>query len=365
MADMGFRAGDAAKLDDMLEAQASIYKHTFNYVNSMSLKCAVELRIPDIIHNHQKPMTHSELVSALQIPQSRSTHLYSLMRLLVHNGFFAMQKVHVHEYSQEQQEVEGYVLTTISQLLLTNHGLFPIAFLGPELLQPWQSLSGWLKGADGSTSFEAAHGKSLWEFGLENHDFLNMFNEAMAADSTFISSVLVTKCKDIFEGLTSLVDAGGGIGVLGRAIAEAFPHIKCSVLDLPHVVAACEGSDNLEFVAGDMFEAIPSADAVLLKWVLHDWSDEDCMKILKRCREAIVSKEKGGKVIIIDIVLDPKRGTPKSVELQLFLDLQLMVEVGGKQRTESEWNKLFTESGFASYKITPVLGFRSVIEVLP
>ncbi|KAK9132288.1 hypothetical protein Scep_011816 [Stephania cephalantha] len=119
-----------------------------------------------------------------------------------------------------------------------------------------------------------------------------MFNEAMAADSTVISSVLVTKCKDIFHGLTTLVDVGGGIGVMGRAIAEAFPHINCSILDLPHVMAACEGSENLEFVAGEMFQAIPSADAVLLKWVLHDWSNEDCSKIFNRCREGIASKEK-------------------------------------------------------------------------
>ncbi|KAK9131995.1 hypothetical protein Scep_011523 [Stephania cephalantha] len=114
-----------------------------------------------------------------------------------------------------------------------------------------------------------------------------------------------------------------------------------------------------------MFQAIPSADALLLKWILHEMTDEDCLKILKRCREAILSKEKGGKVIIIDIVLDLQGGKPESVELQLLLDLQLMVDVNGKQRTESEWKKLFEDSGFASYKITNVLSFRSVIEVFP
>ncbi|KAK9166599.1 hypothetical protein Scep_001790 [Stephania cephalantha] len=154
-------------------------------------------------------------------------------------------------------------------------------------------------GGDGNSSFEDVHGKSLRDFGLENLDVRDMFNEAMAADSRVISSVLVTKCKDIFQGLTSLVDVGGGIGVMGRALAEAFLHIKCLVLDLPHVFA----------------------DAVLLKWVLHDWSDEDCLKILKQCRDPIVLKEKRGKAIIIDIVLDPKGGTRESVKLQLFLDL--------------------------------------------
>ncbi|KAK9150367.1 hypothetical protein Syun_008676 [Stephania yunnanensis] len=87
----------------------------------------------------------------------------------------------------------------------------------------------------------------------------------MAADSIVVSSVFVTKCKDIFKGLTSVVDVGGGFGIMARVIAETFPHIKCTVLDLPHVVASCKGTENLEFVAGDMFQAIPSADALLLK----------------------------------------------------------------------------------------------------
>lgn len=66
--------------------------------------------------------------------------------------------------------------------------------------------------------------------------------------------------------LLSLVDVGGGNGAGTQVIAKAFPRIKCTVMDLPHVVgqaAACD--DNLRFVAGDMFESIPSADAVLLK----------------------------------------------------------------------------------------------------
>uniref|UniRef100_M1D3K7 Resveratrol O-methyltransferase n=1 Tax=Solanum tuberosum TaxID=4113 RepID=M1D3K7_SOLTU len=64
-----------------------------------------------------------------------------------------------------------------------------------------------------------------------------------------------------------------------------------------------EGSKNLSYVGGDMFKSIPCADTTLLKWILHDWSDEECIKILKKCKEAIPRKEKGGKVFIIDMVL--------------------------------------------------------------
>ncbi|KAK9092402.1 hypothetical protein Syun_027313 [Stephania yunnanensis] len=351
--------------EELLKAQAHIYKHTYYFINSMSLKCAVELGIPDIIHNHKKPMSHSELVTALQIPQSRCAHLYRLMRILVHNGFFATQKIDDHE-----EEQVGYVLTLSSKLLVKNqHNTFPLVFLAPALQEPWQLLSGWLKGGNGGASapFDATHGKGIWEYGLEHLDVINVFNEAMAADSRVLSSVFVTKCKAMFEGVASLVDVGGGTGTMGRAIAEAFPHIKCSVLDVPHVVGSCQGSENLEFVAGDMFHTkIPCADAILLKWILHDWNDEDCLKMLKRCREAIVSTEKVGKVIIIDIVVDYEKGeTHESTELQLMFDMLLMVNMNGIERTEPEWEKLFIQSGFSSYKITPFLDFRSVIEVFP
>nr|WMY23424.1 COMT protein [Stephania japonica] len=350
---------------ELLQAQAHIYRHALGFAHSMSLKCAVELRIPHIISNHKKPMTHSELVTALQIPQAKSDHLRRLMRILVLNGFFAVQKL---QDLEEDDEQEGYVLTLSSKLLAKDHSTYPLAFVITPFQEAWASFSKWLKveGDGGNYPFEATHGMDVWNFMHEkNVDLRNMFNEAMAVDSRLVASVLVKECKSIFDGVTSLVDVGGGIGITAGAIAEAFPHIKCSVLDLPHIVASGKGSENLNFVGGDMFQAIPSADVVLFKWVLHDWDDKDCLKILNRCKEAIISKDKGGKVIIIDVVLDIEANTPETVELQVLYDVQLVVNVNGRERTKPEWEKLFNESGFSSYKITPILGFRSVIEVFP
>ncbi|TKY66804.1 Trans-resveratrol di-O-methyltransferase [Spatholobus suberectus] len=75
-----------------------------------------------------------------------------------------------------------------------------------------------------------------------------------------------------------------------------------------------------------MFESIPPADAILLKWILYDWNDEQCVKTLKKCKEAIIkSKGKEQKVIIIDIVLENEKGDDESIETQLFFDMFLMV----------------------------------------
>ncbi|XP_059597186.1 trans-resveratrol di-O-methyltransferase-like [Vitis vinifera] len=347
---------------ELLQAQAHVWNHIFNFVNSMSLKCAIQLGIPDIIHNHGKPMTLPELVAKLPVHPKKTQYVYRLMRVLVQSDFFAAQR------AQQSEEEEGYVLTHASRLLLKDDSLsvrpFLLAMLDPTLTKPWHYVSAWFQNDD-PTPFDTAHERTLWDYAGHEPQLNYFFNEAMASDARLVTSVLVKEGKGVFEGLNSLVDVGGGTGTVAKAIANAFPHLNCTVLDLPHVVAGLQGSKNLNYFAGDMFEAIPPADAILLKWILHDWSDEECVKILKRCREAIPSKEKGGKVIIIDMMMKNQKGDSKSRETQLFFDMLMMVMVTGKEREEKEWEKLFLDAGFSHYKITPILGLRSLIEVYP
>ena len=99
--------------------------------------------------------------------------------------------------------------------------------------------------------------------------------------------------------------------------------------------------------------------------VLHAYSDEDCIRVLKKCREAISSEGKEGKVIIIDIVINEKNDKHELAEAKLFFDMLMMSLVTGREREEKEWEKLFLEAGFSHYKITPIFGMRSLIEVYP
>ena len=105
----------------------------------------------------------------------------------------------------------------------------------------------------------------LWKFAAKDEKWNQLYNEATGADAHFVGSLLVKECKHIFEGLKTLVDVAGGSGEVAKALAGAFSGLKCIVLDLPHVVTRMEGSENVRFVSGDMFEFIPPADAVFLK----------------------------------------------------------------------------------------------------
>ncbi|XP_058746415.1 probable O-methyltransferase 3 [Vicia villosa] len=357
---MDFQNGDNVA-SNLLKAQSQIWNHIFNFINSMSLKCVVDLGIPDIIHNYGKPMSLSKLISSLPIHPSKKPNIYHLMRIMTHSGFFFQQNL-----TENELEVE-YMLTDVSRLLLKDNPMsvtpFVHAMLSPIMTNPWHQMSTWLKNDD-SSAFETTHGRFFWDYAAHDPIFNRLFNDSMASDARLVADLLIEKCKEVFYGLESLVDVAGGTGTMAKAIANSFPQLKCTVFDLPHVVDGLKGSDNLTYVGGDMFQEIPPTDAILLKWILHDWSDEECIKILKKCKESLKKKGKEGKVIVIDMVLDNQNGiSNESVETQLFFDMLMMVIVKGKERKEKEWVKLILSAGFNDYKITPILGLRSVIEI--
>nr|QAX90932.1 caffeic acid O-methyltransferase [Catalpa bungei]QAX90946.1 caffeic acid O-methyltransferase [Catalpa bungei] len=296
--------------------------------------------------------------------QAKSQYVSRLMRLLVHSNFFIEVNI------SDNNPKEGYWLTPASRLLLKDEPLSIIPFLqviaDPIMIEPWHYLSKWLVNDHHQTPFEMAHGRTFWEQAERVPRLNHLFNEAMASDAGLVNLVVLRNSKQLFGGFESLVDVGGGTGATAGAISEAFPEMKCTVLDLPHVVAGLKGNKNLSFLGGDMFQAIPHADMVLLKWVLHDWNDEDSVRILKKCKDAISSsKNKGGKVMIIDMILNNHGGGIKAMEDQLFYDMAMMAYLNGKERTEKEWAKIFSDAGFSSYKIALGLGVRSLIELYP
>ncbi|CAN6209708.1 unnamed protein product [Urochloa humidicola] len=366
------------------EAEAELWCHALGYLKSTALQCAIKLGIPNAIHRCGGTASLPDLHALLPVAASKRPCLSRIMTFLAASGIFKV------ETSPADGEVAGvrYSLTAASRLLVdrednTNSGrrstslsrLMLLFFTPLDFVMTSSQtslLAEWLKGEENAvaaeTPFAAAHGGArFYDVVGSDAAFGACLSEAMGADSSFVSGLLARECGAVFAGVASVVDVGGGDGTTARAIARAFPHVRCSVLELPYVVEAAmatAGDGTVEFVAGDMMEFIPPADAVLLKWVLHNCADEDCVKILKRCKEAISTREPKGKVIIIDVVLGSSP-CKLTLEAQLLLDLCMMVVLPGKQRGEDDLRKIFLEAGFSRYRISRVLGSRSLIEVYP
>ncbi|KAJ0962917.1 hypothetical protein J5N97_028039 [Dioscorea zingiberensis] len=318
---------------ELLEAQAHVWNLLLSYFKSMCLKSAVELGIADVLKKHGKPMELSDLMSTLSISPLRTDSFRRFMRTLTHMDLFAEKKLN----DPDDHQVKYYLLTPSSHLLVSGETMNVIPFINlevdPMMMGASQVIGSWFKSPKASP-FELFHSKGLWEMTSERPELNKMMNEGMASGSRLVCDTVLMTCGHVFRGLKSLVDVGGGTGTMARAIARAFPEIKCTVLDLPHVVDSLKEEDSVvEYVGGDMFVSVPHANAVLLKWILHDWNDEECVKILRRCKEAIPIKDAGGKIIIIDMVVDATIDK-HAVETQLYFDLLMMMLTTGKEREE-------------------------------
>ncbi|KAF8765551.1 hypothetical protein HU200_008438 [Digitaria exilis] len=320
----------------------------------MALAVALDLGVADSIHRRGGAATLSHIFSDANLSPSKLHALRRLMRALTVSGTFTISA------TSPSSTEPFYSLTPASRLLGSPASLSPVLslVLNPFRVSPLgMGIAAWFRRGDGDgevvAPFAVAHGKNI-----------ALVNEAMAADSRFVMRIALRECAEVFRGIESLVDVAGGVGGAAASIARAFPELKCSVLDLPHVVASAPSGGNVKFVAGDMFQSIPPADAVFLKWILHDWGDEECVRILKNCKKAIPPRDKGGKVIIIDMVVGCGSSDAKHIETQVLYDL-LIMGINGIERDEQEWKKIFFEAGFKDYKIMPILGVRSMIELYP
>ncbi|RZC91549.1 hypothetical protein C5167_027608 [Papaver somniferum] len=348
----------AATQEVSIKDQAQLWNIIYGFADSLVLRCAVEIGIADIIKNNDGAITLAQLAAKLPITNVSSDYLYRMVRYLVHLNII------------EQETCNGgvekvYSLKPVGTLLLRDaeRSMVPmiLGMTQKDFMVSWHFMKEGL-GNGSTTAFEKGMGMDIWKYLEGNPDQSQLFNEGMAGETRLLTKTLIEDCRDTFQGLDSLVDIGGGNGTTIKAIYEAFPHIKCTLYDLPHVVANSHDLPNIEKVPGDMFKSVPSAQAILLKLILHDWTDEECVNILKKCKEAIPKET--GKVIIVDVALE-EESNHELTKTRLILDIDMLVNTGGRERTADDWENLLKRAGFRSHKIRPIRAIQSVIEAFP
>lgn len=358
-----FESNNPEELDEML-GQVEIWHYMTSFTDSVALKVAVELRIADIIDHHGQPMTLQQIIDNIEdAPTPEPTFLFRILRVLVRRKIFS-----AHQATDSDDDIL-YGLTRASKWLLrdTKMTLSPMLLLEnhPIHINPAHYISQCIReGTKNGTAFFKCHGHEQFDLTGLDPEYNRLFNEGMVCTARITSKAVTAGYKDGFNKIHSLVDVGGGIGGSLSEIVRAFPHIKGINFDLPHVVATAPHYDGITHVGGDMFVKIPEADAIYMKWILHDWSDEHCVRILKNCRKAI--PEKTGKVIIVDHVLQPEGNNGLFDEVGYAFDMMLLAHnAGGRERTEQNWKRLFEATGFPRYNIIKIKALQSIIEAFP
>ena len=215
----------------------------------------------------------------------------------------------------------------------------------------------------GKNQAAAALGTDLFDHLRKNPDVARQFSAAM----TDASAPVIRAAADVMsvESARVIVDVGGSSGTFVTELVRRNPQVSGIVLDLPHVVpgvveyAERHGvGGRVTGVAGDFFQSVPTGDAYLLKFILHDWDDESCVTVLRNIRRAMVP---GARLYIVDMVVDDSQPDVDAA----MMDMAMLFSTGGLERSVPEFEALLDAADLRMTRIEEVWSPYHLIEAEP
>jgi hypothetical protein len=193
-------------------------------------------------------------------------------------------------------------------------------------------------------------GQSAFAYFDEHTDEGALFAAAMANVTGVVQQDIVAAVDT--TGVSLAVDVGGSTGALVLAMMQADPALRGAVLELAHLTDEAERQarkagvgDRFTAVQGDFFQEVPAADLYLLKTVLHDWDDAECLTILRNCRKAALP---GARMIVVELVV----GKPGEPGIGALVDLNMLATTSGRERDLDEYDALFEATGWRRTSLT-------------
>lgn len=348
---MGSTSGSAERTQ-MGEDEACSFAMTITSgsIPPMVLKAVIELDVLEIIKRAGPGAHLSPAEITAQLPTTNpgaATMLDRMLRLLASYDMLSYSLRTLPDGRVERL----YGLAPVCQFLTKNEdgvALSALSLMNQDkvLIESWYHLKDAV--LDGGIPFNKAYGMTAFEYHGTDPRFNKVFNNGMSNHSTITMKKLLENYKG-FEGVSTLVDVGGGTGATLNMIISKHPTIRGINFDLPHVIEDAPTYPGVEHVGGDMFVSVPKGDAIFMKWICHDWSDEHCLKFLKNCYAALPDH---GKVIVCEYILPVAPETSHAARTVFHVDaIMLAHNPGGKERTEQEFESLAEGAGFEGFRV--------------
>ncbi|WP_027572163.1 methyltransferase [Bradyrhizobium sp. WSM1743] len=315
---------------------------------TQAIRVAATLRVADHLHDGARSV--GELAA---LTKTHPDSLYRLLRALAAVDIF------------REEEDRTFGLTPMGDCLRTDSatplGAWAEVVGSPYFWQAWGHLLHSVQ--TGENAFQDLNGKDVWQFRAEHPEHGATFDRAMTQLSR-ASAEAVVRAYD-FSPFRHIVDVGGGQGLMLAEILRAHPHIRGTLFDQQGVIARARAVlaergviDRCDIVGGSFFETLPEgADAYLMRAVIHDWSDDEAIAILKVCRRAT---QDTARLLLIERLV----GRPNEAPAIKFSDLNMLVSPGGRERTREEFSDLLARSGFELARVFAA-GIHNVIEARP
>ncbi|KAH9728020.1 Flavone 3'-O-methyltransferase 1 [Citrus sinensis] len=292
-----------------------------------AMQTVVELDVFEIISKAGPgaKLSVSEIVDQIPLkdnnPEAAAMMLDRVLRLLVsynalHCSFVDGQRL--------------YSLAPVSKYFVRNNqngaSLRPYMALSLDkvLMDGWFRLKGQI--LEGGIAFNKAHGMHIYDYLGVDSSFNDVFNNGMSSHTSVVMEKVLESYKG-FEHVKKLVDVGGGLGATLNMIISKYPHIK-----------------GIEHVGGGLFESVPKADTIFMKWVLNGFDDEQSLKLLKNCYKALPD---GGKLLNVNAAFpEVPENSATSREISLLDTICLIQVPHGRERTKQEYSELAIKAGF-------------------
>ena len=332
-----------------LPPQAVLTQMLMSFVVSQAISVAAKLYIADHLNDGAK--TVAELAD---LTNTHEPSLYRLMRGLASAGIF-------------QKDAEGrFSNTMLGEFFRSDH---------PESLRSaahmicdrehWASHGNMLESVrTGKTAFDHTFGMPVFPYFAENPEAAEVFDNAMTSYSTTVANAVAATYD--FSKAKTIADMGGGHGLLLSKVLQTVPNTKGILFDQPQVIEGAnevlknEGTaERVETINGDFFKEIPvEADIYLMKFIIHDWNDEQSETILKNLAK---SAKTGAKLLLVESVVEEDDNQPS---MSKVMDLNMLVMTGGKERTAKEYTELFEKTGFRLTNVIPTPSPMQIVEAV-
>jgi hypothetical protein len=348
--------------DCLLYPPVVVINDLFGMWRTQIIYACTRLEISDILI--EGPKTLDELASAAKV--ANSTNLLRLLRAAESLGYY-----------KEDLPSRKWSNTVTSLMLSSSHKNTLKDFIGTIVEDGWAmwgQLYESIKDDPSKSQYDIIHGQSLWQKFEKDPELEARFARAMSnADSiTWYAHV-----HDFDWGqFRRVVDIGGSLGAFSAHVLDAYPNVTSLVFDQPQVIEKTVEFWNIEsnnvshllprmeFARGSFFDvnafpALQDNDVVVMKCILHDWSDDISANILSNLRQVIGTKKV--TLAVIDVSLTPHDIIPH----KYLMDLHMHVFAKGKERYVDEWKELFQRSGFLYQSTTMTRSTSSVTVALP
>lgn len=313
---------------------------------TQAISVAAELGIADLLI--EGPRTAEELA---ETTNTNSEAIYRVLRALASTDIFI-------------EDVDGrFSLTPIAENLRSDipNSLRSFAIMaGAEFYQSWGNLL--YSAKTGKEGFDKTYGKPFFQYMTEHPDRHAIYDKAMMIHGIAETEPMLDAYD--FSAFETVMDVGGGNGLMLAAILNRNPAVKGILFDLSAVADRAKAtissqglSDRCQIVGGDFFTSIPSADVYVLRHIIHDWDDDDAASILSNCRKAMNPE---GRILVVETVIPPMNEPC----FGKWLDLMMLI-VGGRERTEEQYRQLLQQAGLKLNRIISTAHEISIVEAVP